>query len=324
MSQQDAKTRIVGKNAAKNKVVVGYNGSESSGEAVMWAASQALARHVPLRIVSCFELPVGVAEASLGWGVRSAYDAIRDAATESLETLAADLRREFPDLVFTSDVPPGPAATALLAGVSEGDLVVVGSSSHQGAAAFWLGTTPRSLVHHSPAPVAVVRGAASRGKPDRVVVGIDGSGAADRAVEWAADEADRHGVELVLVHGWTYPYSLASSDSTRAREITQIDADTTLVRAVNAARERCGSTVTGVLVESTAVSALLDTVRDGDLLVVGSRGRGPLTARLFGSTVNSVLESCAIPVVVVRGDPSNTDDEGGHVASARDADTTLG
>ena len=312
MSQQDANHRVV----ATSKVVVGYNGSESSGEAVMWAANQAMIRHAQLRIVSCFELPVGVAEASLGWGVRTAYDAIRDAAAESLESITATLRKEFPSVSFTSDVPPGPAATALLSGVSAGDLVVVGSSSHQGAAAFWLGTTPRQLVRHSPAPVAVVRGAASRGRPDRVVVGVDGSGAADLAVEWAADEADRHGVELVLVHGWTYPYSLASSDSTRAREITQIDADTTLVRAVNAARERCGSTVTGMLVEGTAVSALLDTVRDGDLLVVGSRGRGPLKARLFGSTVNSVLESCSIPVVVVRGDPG--DIEVNH-ASSNDA-----
>jgi nucleotide-binding universal stress UspA family protein len=315
MSQQVAKNKV----AARSKVVVGYNGSESSREAVMWAAGEAMTRQVPLRIVSCFELPVGVAEASLGWGVRAAYEAIRDAAAESLATISATLRAEFPAVAFTSDTPPGPAATALLSGVSEGDLVVVGSSSHQGAAAFWLGTTPRQLVHRSPAPVAVVRGPASRGKPDRVVVGVDASGAADLAIEWAADEADRYGVELVLVHGWTYPYGLSSSDSTRAKEITQIDADTTLVRAVNAARERCGSTVTGVLVEATAVSALLDTVRDGDLLVVGSRGRGPLKARLFGSTVNSVLESCVVPVVVVRGEPS--DDNGGSAMANSDATT---
>ncbi len=295
---------VSGKVARKvsGKVVVGYNGSDSSAEAVMWAANEARVRQVPLRLVSCFELPVGVAEASLGWGVRTAYESIRDAATESLVKIQTTLREDFPTVTFTSDVPPGPAATALLSNVSAGDLVVVGSSSHQGATAFWLGTTPRQLVRHSPAPVAVVRGAASRGNPDRIVVGVDESGAADLAVEWAADEADLHGVELVLVHGWTYPYALSNAESTRAQEITQIDADTTLVRAVTAARERCGATVTGMLVEGTATSALLETVRDGDLLVVGSRGRGGLKARIFGSTVNSILDSCSIPVVVVRAD----------------------
>lgn len=288
--------------SATGTVVVGYNGSDSSAEAVRWAAGAAMVRHAPLRIVSCFELPVGVAEASLGWGVGVAYGSIRDAANESVTTLSAELRTEFPTLSFTSEVPPGPAATALLEDVIADDLVVVGSSSHHGALAFWLGTTPRQLVHRSPAPVAVIRGAASRGTPNRIVAGVDGSPSADRAVEWAADEADRHGVELVLVHGWAYPYDSTSIDSVRGREITQIDADTTLVRSVNLARERCGANVTGVLVEKTAVAAVLDTVRDGDVLVVGSRGRGAVRARLFGSTVNSVLESCAVPVIVVRAD----------------------
>ena len=56
----------------------------------------------------------------------------------------------------------------------------------------------------------------------------------------------------------------------------------------------------GALVESSSASALLDTVRDGDLLVLGSRGRGAVASRLFGSTVNSVVDQAAVPVVVVR------------------------
>jgi hypothetical protein len=34
--------------------------------------------------------------------------------------------------------------------------------------------------------------------------------------------------------------------------------------------------------------------------VLGSRGRGALRSRLFGSTVNSVLDNCSVPVIVVR------------------------
>jgi nucleotide-binding universal stress UspA family protein len=46
-------------------------------------------------------------------------------------------------------------------------------------------------------------------------------------------------------------------------------------------------------------------VRDGDLVVVGWRGRGAVRAGLFGSTVNNVLEQSAVPVVVVRGTPAD-------------------
>ena len=129
-------------------------------------------------------------------------------------------------------------------------------------------------------------------------------------MRWAGDEADRHHVGLVIVHGWTYAYAPDDARSVQARQLTEIDAACTLDRAVEAARARCGIEVTGRLVENSGVSALLETIRDGDLLVLGSRGRGALRSRLFGSTVNSVLDTCTVPVVVVRaGDDADTQPE---------------
>ena len=102
------------------------------------------------------------------------------------------------------------------------------------------------------------------------------------------------------MHGWAYAYAPDDARSAQARELTEIDAACTLDRSVEAARARCGIDVTGCLVENSAVTALLETARDGDLLVLGSRGRGALRSRLFGSTVNSVLDTCPVPVIVVR------------------------
>jgi nucleotide-binding universal stress UspA family protein len=206
-----------------------------------------------------------------------------------------------PGVEIVLEASAGPAATALLDNAEPDDLVVVGASSHVGAAAFWLGSTPRHVVRHSPCPVAVVRGASTRGRPDRVVVGVDGSPTSDRALQWAGDEADRHGVPLLVVHGWLYPYLAVDTASSQARDLTNVDAACLLDVAVESARERCAVEVSGELVESGPVTALLETVRDGDLLVVGSRGRGALAENLFGSTVNSVLDRCVVPVVVVRG-----------------------
>lgn len=286
-------------------VNVGYNGSETSAEAVAWAAHEAEARGATLRIVTCVEIPVMAGEAALGWNSGAAYEAIREASTSSSEAMTTKITAEHPGLAVTADVVPGPAAGALLTGITATDLVVVGASSHTGASAFWLGTTPRQLVRNSPCPVAVIRGAATRGTPDRIVVGIDGSATSDEAVMWAADEADRHNVGLHLVHGWSYAYAPVDASATQARDLTEVDADCTLNRSLELARERCGVTVTGELVETSAVTALLETVRDGDLLVLGSNGHGGLRARLLGSTVNSVLDSAAVPVVVVR--PTESD-----------------
>ena len=204
-----------------------------------------------------------------------------------------------PDLTITSELSSSPVDVVLLEDVGPDDLVVVGTSSHAGAAGFWLGSTPRHLVHRSPCPVVVVRGPASRGGPDRVVVGVDGSPAAQRALHWAVDEADLHDVPLLVVHSWR----VAPDHVGAERDIARIDAARVVERAVESARERSGSTVEALLVEAGPVAGLLGVVRDGDHLVLGSRGRGGVRSGLFGSTVNGVLDAAAVPVVVVRDVP---------------------
>ncbi len=288
-------------------VTVGYDGSPSSLEAVGWAAYEASVDDSALRIVSCYEVPA-FGEAMGGWPATDAVGALIRATEEGLETAKAAVLAAHPGIEVTTEASGGPASVALLKGVEPTDLVVVGGeSTHGGAAAFWLGSTPRYVVRHCPCPVAIVHGAASRGRPDRIVVGVDGSDASDHAVRWAADTADRHEAELVVVHGWSYPYLLSDTRSEQARDLTQIDAALVLERAVAVARNQCISAVTSQLVENSAVSALLDSVRDGDLLVLGSRGRSGLAAGLFGSTVNSVVERSAVPVVVVRRDTVRSD-----------------
>jgi len=280
-------------------ITVGYDGTQSSAEAVLWAADQAESRGASLRIVTCYSIPAtGVSMTGVFSG--DALDSVVAGAEELVTNIATKVHDTHPDVVVSTDVEPGPAAAVLGNGLQPDDLVVVGASSHTRAAAFWLGSTPRSLVRHSPCPVAVVRGPASRGRPQRVVVGIDGSPASQRALEWAGDEADRQGCELIVVHGWTYPYIAVDAGSAQARDLTQIDAACTLDNAVEHAAERFATAPTPVLVEASPSSALLETLRDGDLLVVGSRGRGALTSTIFGSTVNAVLERCAVPMVVVR------------------------
>ena len=292
------------------RIMVGFDGTPSSVEAVMWAAHEADVRRLPMRIASCFAMPALVGIDALGWGAGAAFETARTVADLALQDVLVTVTAVYPEVVVTTELSSGPVDEVLLEHVERDDLVVVGASNHPGAAAFWLGSTPRHLVHRNPCAVVVVRGPASRGGPDRMVVGIDGSPAAQRALNWAADEADIHHVSLVVVHSW----SLGDDHTSAERDMAQIDAACVLDRAVESARGRCGATVRAVLVEAGPVAGLLGVVRDGDHLVLGSRGRGAVRSGLFGSTVNGVLDAAAVPVVVVRAepvephDPSSVDD----------------
>ncbi len=280
------------------KIVVGYDGTSSSAEAVLWAANEAVVRKVPLRMVACYDVPA-VGDAMSGFPASEVYAIAINDIQASLNEMRDVAVAKYPQIKLECISSPGPASVALLTDVTAADLIVMGASSHHGKAAFWLGSTPRSVIHHSPCPVVIVRGAISRGRPDRVVVGIDGSEASERAVRWAADEAGRHQVELLVAHGWWYPYVFVEDSMSQARDLTRVDAEIVLDKAVGVARDVCATKVTHQLVEAGPASALLDTVRDGDLLVLGSHGHGAITAGLIGSTVNSVLERSAVPVVVV-------------------------
>lgn len=284
------------------KIIVGHDGTEPSTQAVRWAADEAAARGATLVIRSCVAIPIA-GEAISGWVATEAMTVMVEASDQQLAGLRTTLAATHPGLGVETETSLCPVGAALLEDLEPDDLVVVGSSHHAGAAAFWLGSTPRHLVHTSPCPVVVVRGPASSPRPERVVVGIDGSPTSDAALHWAADEADLYGVGLCVVHSWTDPFVADDAASVQATDLTRIDARCVLDKAIEIARERCGAKIEGELIEGIASTVLLAEVADGDLLVLGSHGRGAIAAGVLGSTVNGVLDHAAVPVVVVKPAP---------------------
>ncbi|MFI7497958.1 universal stress protein [Streptomyces sp. NPDC049687] len=131
-----------------------------------------------------------------------------------------------------------------------------------------------------------------------LVVGVDGSEAGLEAVDWAADEALRHGVPLHLLHA-------AAGDHGASDVIT-------------AASERAGRRVPTVPVSSEvlyedAASALVDKGRNAFALVLGSRGLGGLAGMLLGGVGLAVAGRADCPVVVVRGAAEHREGRFGNV-----------
>ena len=281
-------------------ITVGYDGSPESSDALRWAADEACTRGAQLRIVTCYRIPVS-GDVYGGWIPAEAYDGLMRSAADGIKEAREATAREHPELDVTADLFAGSAAAALVSEESfETVLIALGASSHRGASAFWLGSTPRGVIRHATCPVVVVRGAGTHACPTRVVAGIDPSDAARRALGWAAAEADLHGVQLHVVHAWKYPYLASEASGPQAHDLTRVDAALVLDDAVEWAREQCGVDVVGELAEDSPAAALLNAVREGDLLVLGSRGQGALKASVFGSTVNAVLDHADVTVAVVR------------------------
>jgi nucleotide-binding universal stress UspA family protein len=137
---------------------------------------------------------------------------------------------------------------------------------------------------------------------ERIVVGIDGSPTAQRALRWALALARACHAEVEVVHAWR-PMVVGGplAPVTVDPDIWSEAAQRTIDQAI-AAEDTADVDVARTLSCSTAASAILDAAQDADLVVVGSRGRGGFAGLLLGSVSHQVAHHAPCPVVVVPPD----------------------
>ncbi|SFT34507.1 Nucleotide-binding universal stress protein, UspA family [Actinopolyspora lacussalsi subsp. righensis] len=131
-----------------------------------------------------------------------------------------------------------------------------------------------------------------------IVVGVDGSDSARRAADWATAEAQRRtGASLTLV--------LINDDPARESYVREAVADI----AGRCGEARPSLEVSHEVAEGHPIEELVRRSSTADLLVLGSRGYGPVADALLGSVSVGVARRTRCPIVVVRGDESEHRDE---------------
>ncbi len=137
-----------------------------------------------------------------------------------------------------------------------------------------------------------------------LVVGVDGSDGSLAAVDWAVDEAARHGLPLRVVYAslWDRYEGVAWPGSPK-RPSERVLAEHIVASAAERAHKRDPNVkVSTEILPQEAASALVSEGANASLLVTGSRGRGELKGLLLGSVGLAVAARAHCPVVVVRGD----------------------
>jgi nucleotide-binding universal stress UspA family protein len=139
-----------------------------------------------------------------------------------------------------------------------------------------------------------------------VVVGVDGSETSDRAVQWAARQAALEHRPLALVHATTPTVATTWMGAPAFNPATVLQAiedsgRAALAKAAEAVHaQEPGLEVYRVFDHRDPRDALLALARDAALVVLGSRGHGPMASLLLGSVSLAVSQHAACPVVVVR------------------------
>ena len=164
----------------------------------------------------------------------------------------------------------------------------------------------------------------------RIVVGVDASPGALRALTWAADEARLRLAPLEVVHAYhaqalaaplSFPSETALPGQVAAAGPRPTEEELAKTAELQAEFQQAirgqadellehllgeaGEAIEGIDVRPTVVEdrnpaeALVELSHDADLLVVGARGRGGFTSLLLGSVSQAVVHHARCPVVVI-------------------------
>lgn len=274
----------------RKPVFVGYDGSDDSKSAVLWAARYAVAAELPLVVVHCWIWPyfteklgpvAGIEDSGLRRQAQKILAEGHDLAAQSEASL--DVRER-----LITGLPSG-TLTELS---KEASLLVTGTRGLGGFAGLLIGSVSFHLASSASCPVIVVRDA--RPVHDTVLVAVDGSPESERAVVVAASLATTLRKSLHLLHVQQSHHKHTPINPVPA------DGDEALERASALLSGYPGIDVTQDLVVAPSVPGLIvEWAQNAAVVVMGAKGKNTLGVRL-GSTVHAVLHHSHGNVVVVR------------------------
>jgi nucleotide-binding universal stress UspA family protein len=188
-----------------------------------------------------------------------------------------------------------------LAEQGEADLVVLGSTDHAALGSVAPGSVAEQLLHGARcrlviAPKGYARQDHSQDRLRVVAVGYDGMAESQAALDEAATLARKFGASMRVIGVLTPTPAVATGAGGQAE--SGPDFQTRLHQAVATLEPELRALP--VIEKGDPVKKLLEAAEMGvDLLVLGSRGFGPVMRLLIGSVSSRVIRAAPCPVLVV-------------------------
>jgi nucleotide-binding universal stress UspA family protein len=276
------------------KILVGYDDSDQGRDAV--ALGKQLAGDTGAELVVA-----GVFQFDPVWGDADARFRDADSDFESAVEAAAQSAGG-----RAATVPSSSPAHGLheLAEEIGADLIVVGSARHGKLGQIFAGSTGLALLHGAPCPVAIAPRGYREHAEDQVstvAVGFDGSEEAGRALMAASRlAADAHARLNVISVAVPPPVTYGKGGSAGRQTLLDAIADQARER-LSEARSAVPDDVEvdGTLITGDPVEALTGGGdAPGTVMVVGSRGYGPVRRVLLGSVSTPLVRSAPCPVII--------------------------
>ncbi|MCY7366082.1 MAG: universal stress protein [Frankiaceae bacterium] len=288
------------------QVLVGVDDSPASDAALAWALNVAARTGDRVEALHAWQWTAGMLGVIAPDAPATLAVAARHAAHAAVAKAVADRPFGAQEVEATARTAEGDAASRLLEEAGTSALLVLGrhgqSTWSRRLVGQALGSVASACLSGSTVPVAIVPQDAVAAPPERVVVGVDGSRASERALRWAVEHARSSHSPVLAVLAWQLTTLPAPPVAREDRSVPPLTEWEDLARTLlhdTVAHAVGDADVEEFVLHRPAAAGLLEAVRPADLLVLGERGRGGFTRLLLGSVSRQCAEHAPCPVVVV-------------------------
>jgi nucleotide-binding universal stress UspA family protein len=258
-------------------VVVGVNGTSAGLAAVRLGAREAVARDRKLRVVHAFTWPDNRAgQAPRGYAVA------RREAAKIVDAAIATAQRSTPGVRVTGALVDGLPIRVLLQLSRTAEMLILGDDDLAMTGALPDDSVLYQAVSRAFCPTVVARGPRPQAGP--LLAAVDGSPDSIEALRFAAEEAARRMVPIVVAH-------VVTRSGAEAAGRAVLDAAVAAVPQLHDARKR--------LLVGDPAGALVRASRKARMVLAGPRGSDGAT--LLGPVAHELLRRGACPTLFVHG-----------------------
>ena len=188
-----------------------------------------------------------------------------------------------------------PAESVLQLVKDEGySLVVIGNRADTQSARYSLGSVTEKVARHAECPVLIVK---QKPKVEKILVAVDGSKYADRALEYAVQLAKNYRANLALLH-------VEEDKLVRIGGPQVMDCVGTVGECIlkDASRKAAGMSFDKLLKFGSPAETIIKVAKKAgvDLIVVGSRGLSSVQRFLLGSVSDDISLHSMSSVLIVK------------------------
>ena len=284
-----------------DSIIVGVDESALAGQAVRWAAEQAVLEGRPVRLVRAV-MPVPMGRSDHAAVVQpGTFTSLRLHSEALLRQAHEQVRRVAPSVEVDEQLEVATARDLLLDVAEDAHLLVLGSRGRGPVLTHLFGSVGVGVVRRAGCPVVVHRPGHPGRMRDGVVVAVDATEDALPVLEFAFRQASLRRLPLRVVHYVTHPRS-ALVGAPMVGDLSQQmqESELGLSEAMAGLGERYPDVLTTVsTTPGLAAHDIVTAATRADLLVVGTHQRPAADRLLVGSVSTAVLEHATCPVAVV-------------------------